>query len=154
MKWFSILAASAALAFPASPELAGIKTVYMLPMSAGLDQYLAVRLTASNLFQVVTDPQKADAVFTDRIGASLEESMHELFDLKPQDQDKSKNGDDGFKPTMAPLSRGKGSIFLVSRTSRAIVWSIYALPKSQQAGDMNDLARYIAEHLAKDRKGK
>ncbi len=29
--------------------------------------------------QVVTDPQKADVVFTDRIGAAFEEHLNELY---------------------------------------------------------------------------
>ena len=146
-----VLAASGA-----SPELTGVKTVYMLPMSAGLDQYLAVRLTSSNVFQVVTDPQKADAVFTDRIGTSLEESMHELFDPKKVETDKNGKpiASDDSRPTMAPLSRGKGSIFLVDRKTRAIIWSMYARPKTQQPDDLNHLAHQIAGQLTKDLKTK
>ena len=37
-------------------------------MSHGLDQYLANRLTNEHVFQVVTDPKLADAVFSDRVG--------------------------------------------------------------------------------------
>ena len=45
-----------------------IKTVYLLPMTNGFDQYLAIRLTTGVVLQVVTDPEKADAILTDRIG--------------------------------------------------------------------------------------
>ena len=44
-------------------------------MSNGLDQFLAIRLTSGTVMQVVTDPQKADAILTDRIGASFEEKL-------------------------------------------------------------------------------
>ena len=40
----------------------------------GLDQYLANRLTDDHIFQVVTDPKQADAVFTDRIGEAFRDA--------------------------------------------------------------------------------
>lgn len=52
--------------------LSAVHTVYLLPMSKGLDQYLANRLTGEHVLQVVTDPKLADAVFTDRVGDSFE----------------------------------------------------------------------------------
>lgn len=153
MKMFVLLAGVAATAASAaSPELSGVKTVYMLPMSGGLDQYLAVALTNGGVFKVVTDPQKAEAVFTDHIGTSLEQSLHEIY----QPAEKAENGkpSDNFKPTMAPLSRGKGSIFLVNRTTRTVLWSAYAPPKDNQADSLNRLAVRIAQQLQKDFKVK
>ncbi len=53
---------AALLSIPAvNAEVAGVKTVYVLPMTGGLDQYLAFRLTSEGVLQVVTDPAKADA---------------------------------------------------------------------------------------------
>ena len=153
VKMFVLLAGAAATAASAaSPELSGVKTVYMLPMSGGLDQYLAVALTNGGVFKVVTDPQKAEAVFTDHIGASLEQSLHELYEVKEKAEDSKSN--DNFKPTMAPLSRGKGSIFLVNRTTGAVVWSTYAPPKDNQADSLNRLAVRVAGQLQKDLKAK
>jgi len=140
----------AATVSAASPDLSGIKTVYLLPMSSGLDQYLAVRLTAAGVVQVVTDPQKADAVFTDRIGSNLEQTLEQLYQSKAKDDSK----DEGFKATMQPLSRGRGSIFLVDRKTRAVIWSMYALPKSSQADELNHLAQKITMQLGKDFKSK
>ncbi len=78
MKWFSLpVALSAPLAFaasapaPASPQLEAVKTVYVMPMSSGLDQYLANAISRIGYMQVVTDPQKADAVITANHGASF-----------------------------------------------------------------------------------
>ena len=48
-------------------DLKHVSSVYILPMSGGMDQFLANRLTTLGVFQVVTDPQRADAVITDRI---------------------------------------------------------------------------------------
>jgi hypothetical protein len=68
-----------ALASSANAQLANVHSVYLLPMGGGLDQHLANRITGAGLFQVVTDPKKADAVFTDRLGEGLETRLSELY---------------------------------------------------------------------------
>ena len=77
MKWLTNIALGAltVLLLPSSThaEVFGVKTVYLLPMASGLDQYLALQLTSSGVLQVVTDPKKADAILTDGIGARLED---------------------------------------------------------------------------------
>ncbi len=70
---------SVALAAAPNGEVARIHTVYLLPMNNGLDQYLANRLTNSGVFRVVTDPKKADALLTDRLGAAFEKRLAELY---------------------------------------------------------------------------
>jgi len=87
MKQFLLAGAVALLSMSAAAATLGeIKTVYLLPMSSGLDQYLAVQLTSGSVLQVVTDPQKADAIFTDHLGESLEQTLAELYG------DKAKSG--------------------------------------------------------------
>jgi len=134
-------------------DLSGVKAVYLMPMSGGLDQYLAVRLTSGGGIQVVTDPQKADAIFTDRIGANFEQSMQDMYGEKKKSDGKL-SSDDFARPTSQPGSRGKGSLFLVDRQSRVVLWSTYAKPKSTASEEMNHLATKIAEQLGKDRTGK
>src|SRR6266545_4422547 len=56
-------------------DLSQVRTVYILPMAGGLDQHLANRITEARAFQVVTDPKRADALLTDRLGQSLEERL-------------------------------------------------------------------------------
>jgi hypothetical protein len=68
-----ILIFSGALA--AAADLSAVKNVYVMPMSRGLDQYLASRLTAEGVFSVVTDPKLADAVLTDRVGDLLQAQL-------------------------------------------------------------------------------
>ena len=69
MKQFTIAAAALAISMSAlAAGLDDVKTVYVLPMSNGLDQYLAAQLTSGSVLQVVTDPHKADAVLTDHLG--------------------------------------------------------------------------------------
>ena len=61
-------------------------TVYLLKMSSGLDQYLANRLTADHVFQVVTDPKLADAVFTDQIGEGFQMKLDEIVPHRRRDR--------------------------------------------------------------------
>jgi len=134
-------------------DLPGVKTVYLMPMSGGLDQYLAIRLTNGGAIQVVTDPQKADAILTDRIGSNFEEKLQDLYGEKKKPDGKL-SAEDFARPTSQPGSRGKGSLFLVDRQSRLILWSIYAKPKSTDADEMNHLAAKIVDKLDKDHAGK
>jgi hypothetical protein len=137
----------------AAAGLDDVKTVYLMPMSSGLDQHLAVSLTVMGAMQVTTNPLAADAVFTDHIGAAFEQSLTDLY--KPEPTASDKKGDEEFpKPAMQPLSRGKGDIFLVDRKTHVVLWSMYAVPKSSQSEDLNELAGKIVAKLQKDRKGK
>ena len=70
---------SCSAALVCATDLASVHTVYLLKMSRGLDQFLASRLTEDHVFQVVTDPKQADAVFTDQIGEGFETKLEELF---------------------------------------------------------------------------
>ena len=63
---------------PPSPELLHIKTVYILPMRLGFDQYLANQLSQSGLLHVVTDPKKADGILTDHLGEAFEAKLDEI----------------------------------------------------------------------------
>ena len=140
-------------------ELLQIKTVYLLPMGNAFDQYLANHLTRGGILQVVTDPARADAVFTDRLGKSFQMKMEELYPTaKPEPEPvKKKDEDEPEKQSMdmksAPLDRtssfgrGKSTYFLVHRGSRNVVWSIYEKPKSLQPDDLDDTAKYVARRL-------
>src|SRR3954453_3223484 len=88
--------------------VADVQAVYLLPMSAGLDQFLANRLRG--VFRVVTDPKLADAVFTDRLGEPFEQKLAELYKSEPADSDKDDK--DSKKPVqISSFGRGKGTIF-------------------------------------------
>jgi hypothetical protein len=152
-----------------NPELPTVKTVYLLPMSNGLDQYLANRLTKGGRFEVVTDPDKADAIFTDRIGMAFEQKLEELYPPPPPPDVESKSdkkpGKDGKVPetleaTAPPVVRvssfakGRGNVFLVSRKSRAVVWSHYTTPKNMRSKSMDATADRIVDRLQDDLKPK
>jgi hypothetical protein len=67
-------------ALACAADLAGVHSVYLLPMARGMDQYLANRLTNERIFHVVTDPKLADAIFTDHLGEGFQA---ELEDFSP-----------------------------------------------------------------------
>src|SRR2546426_11923622 len=83
-------------------DLSSVRSVYLMPMYRGLDQYLANRLTNEHVFQVVTDPKLADTIFTDRIGEGFQMQLEILIPKeKPEPapakdkeaKDKEKEGD-------------------------------------------------------------
>jgi hypothetical protein len=189
MKWFClpvVLGVSLAVAGTApvkapNPQLEAVKTVYLLPMNNGLDQYLANAIARLGLFEVVTDPQKADAVLTDHLGAAFEDSMKSLYPPpappRPPKAGETTDADTGKKkkseeesekeaaakaeaeqltkeneaPVYSTFSRGRGMVFLVDRHSRSVLWSMYDKPKDTQPKTLDQLARHIASQLSADR---
>jgi len=166
MKRFWLLLCSCA-ALASAADLSTVRSVYMLPMARGLDQYLANRLTNEHLFQVVTDPKIADAVFTDRIGEAFRTQMDSL--LPPpappspaSDTKKDSKADDPTKvmtdtvnkladPSLnSSFGRAKGTIFLVDAKGRKVVWSAYEPPKSSSGNDLDRTASDIVSRLKKD----
>ena len=152
MKWLTIVALSALLASGAHAEVFGVKTVYVLPMAGGLDQYLALKLTSEGVLQVVTDPQKADAILTDGIGARLEERLTELYGAVPDNKSAKEDSADFVHAAMRPLSRNRGIVFLVNRLTRDVMWSTFEQTKSTQADELNHAAEKIVDRLAKAQK--
>jgi hypothetical protein len=163
-----LLAASAAL--PAG--LDSVRTVYFLPMSNGLDQYMANRLAAEKLFEVVTDPKLADAVFTDQIGQSFERRLEELLppekppvaeDKEADKQDKdgkeasgkeslpagSARMGEGYATRLSTFSRGKGNVFLVDLKSRRVIWSAFERPRPTSPDQLDKTSGQIITRLKK-----
>jgi hypothetical protein len=161
MKHFLLAAAALTMSVGLSAAgLGDVKTVYLLPMSNGLDQYLAQQLTAEAVLQVVTNPQKADAVLTDHLGESFEQSLADLYQTKPQAVDKDKADDAAEdKGALPPRSgmqgkRGRGTIFLVNRRTHDVLWSVYELPKDNRPAGLRRSAGRISDQLAKSVRGK
>jgi hypothetical protein len=155
MKWFCLFAALsvAHAGSEVHPELLEVKTVYLLPMTYSLDQFLAIRLTKGGILQVVTDPNLADAILSEHIGTSLDEQMKSLYGEKKTDSaDKDKAT--SFGGPMAGGTRSKGAVFLVDRKTRNVIWSDYVRPKNSQPDEVNHTADKIAGQLEKDRKVK
>jgi hypothetical protein len=160
--------------FAAHPELTQVTRVYLLPMGSAFDQYLANRLTAMRVFEVVTDPQMADAIFTDRLGEAFQEQFLELYPPPPPPQEKKEVKEETKKKESAKeespkdpelkgdvrvvrssaFSRGKGNVFLVSRKSRAVIWSIHQQPKYTSAEALDRNAEIVVKRLKDDLAGK
>ncbi|HYZ84626.1 MAG TPA: hypothetical protein VE621_09495, partial [Bryobacteraceae bacterium] len=144
-----------------NPDLAKVKSVYFLPMGNGFDQYLANRITREGLYQVVTAPDLADAVFTERIGKPFERQMLELYPPeKPAAE--ATEGDNGSSTTQRESdashsrepafrgyswSRSKGNYFLVDRESRRVIWAYYGRPSRTTSDDLYQLADKVVEAL-------
>ena len=144
-------------------ELLQVKNVYILPMGSSLDQYLANRLTRGGVLQVVIDPAKADAILTDRIGKALEVKLEELYPdpvkkaaaeallQKAKDEETDENYTMQIRTN--PVERGgsmgraKGTLFLVHRGSRNVIWSVYELPKSTRPDDLDEVATAAVNKL-------
>jgi hypothetical protein len=165
-----LLSGFLALASTAKAQLANVHSVYVLPMGSGLDQHLANRITNAGLFQVVTDPKKADAVLADRIGTGLEERLAELYPEpqapKPQPAP-AKTGEEAkpetppeiklkeaSAPPAAASGRSKGTIFLIDPRSRVVLWSLYEQPKDTSSAELDRTAGRIVARLQRDLKGK
>ena len=123
---FLLLSCSGALLFGA--DSLAVHSVYVMPMSQGMDQFLANRLAGEHTFQVVSDPKLADAVLTDRIGAALNSSLDEIAPIA-QPAAEGKEDKDAKKQPLAmnkldnpsltsTFGRGKGTFFLVNAKSR------------------------------------
>lgn len=130
------------------------QAVYILPMTGGLDQYLANRVAGAGLFRVVTDPKLADAVFTDHLGASFEQKLNELLP-PPKAQTAKEDKDDG-RPQRREYSGGaiKNTIFLVDLKSRAVIWSGYEKRGSATPSTLDREAIRIVHRIEKLRKEK
>jgi hypothetical protein len=131
-------------------DVTAVKTVYLLPMSGGLDQYLANRLTGSQIFRVVTDPRLADAIFTDQLGEAFEKK---LADLYPDPDADPGEKDDNNKPQPNPsaFGRGRGAIFLVDVKSHAVIWSLYEKRVGSKPEVLDRTAVHIVQQLKKQK---
>jgi len=179
---FAALAATAAFA-TVNPQLHDVKRVYILAMSASMDQYLANQLTKAGIFEVVTDPKKADAIITDRVGESFENKLDDLYPppAPPKKAEETKPAADSTSPAAtsdstkpepkslreinseklagldltggarpSTMGRGKGNIFIVSRESRSVLWSVYEPPRNNTSGELTKTAERVVKHLKED----
>ena len=168
MKRFSTLtlgvwAIAAFAAAAVNPQLKQVNTVYLLSMGGGMDQYLATQLTKAGLFQVVTDPQKADAILTDHVGESFETKLDQLYPAPPTPE-RVKNeeakesgrrnvdmsGGGVMRVTSSSFNRGKGNFYLVDRKTRAVLWSAYEPPRDTTPNALTKTAAKVVKRLQAD----
>jgi hypothetical protein len=172
-----LLCGSAVLACGA--DLSDIRTVYLMPMARGMDQYLAHRLTGEKVFQVVTDPKEADAIFSDRIGEAFRAQVERLLPpAKPAPEKAPPEKTASDKPAPAKpakdeeeapaklitetenkldnpalnssFGRGKGTIFLVDLKTSKVLWSAYEEPLGNDGKTLDRAALDVVNRLKKD----
>ena len=160
----------------AAAELTAGRTVYLMPMGRGLDQFIANRLTRMHVLQVVTDPAKADTIFTDQVGASLEDRLKDLYPPPPAPEAKeAAKGKEAAKekPETSPAKarpsllaetvnkadqaggmgvsgRGRGTIFLVDVKSRQVLWSAFEKPRNSSPRELDHTAERVVKLLKED----
>lgn len=142
------IAAVSLFAAMLSAQYAGPKTVYILPMTAGLDQYLAQWLTRNHVMTVVTDPTAAEVVMTDRLGEGFEQKLNEIRP-EPAKSGKNDKGNTNSVQHHFTTSKTQGTVFLVDAKTRQVIWSDYQKPpRSHSDHDLNRTAEQIAKKLA------
>lgn len=149
---------------PAVPAgAAGVRNVYLLPMPNGLEQFIANQLTARGLMTVVADPNLADALFTDTVGKTFEKRYLELYpppappkqEDEEEEQPRAKQGSssavmdvkDAKQERTGSFGRGKGTIFLIDRKTKTVLWSAYVRPKSSLPRELDRAAKTIADRI-------
>jgi hypothetical protein len=152
--WVALYAAAASAADPPKyPDLVYVRQIYIAPMASGFDQYLANRLTQGGRFQVVTDPQIAEAILTDRIGESFEAYFATLYPPpKPETENAEEEGDleaEQPRTRVSAFNRARGNLYLVERASRKVIWSDYRRPRNTRPDELDDLADHFAGRLRK-----
>jgi hypothetical protein len=176
MKW-ALLILSCLLPAAQSASLGEVKSVYLLPMAFGLDQYLASRLTSIQVLPVVADPKAADAILTDRLGPAFEARLDELYPPPPppakseEEKEKEKQAAEGKEDQepgggdseivrgpgvggMSTFGRGRGNIFLVDVATRRVLWSTHEPPRDGTTAELDRTAERIARDIRKALLGK
>ena len=120
------------------------RTVYVLEMADGLDQYLSSRLTANRVFWVVLEPTSADAVLTQ----SLDENFWNwLSHNYPPPAGAPASTRSPAPATGRTTPRQPGMVFLVDPRTRVVLWSFWISPKKATPDELNHNAEVIAAQL-------
>jgi hypothetical protein len=145
-----ILALSGSLLFGAT--LSDVKSVFVMPMGRGLDQFIANHLAAGKVFTVVTDPKLADAILTDRVGDDFARQLDELAPLPAEGEaksDQTREGQLDNPSSRSSFGRAKGTFFLVDTKSREVLWSTFEQPKGSDPRSLDRGASVVVERLRK-----
>jgi hypothetical protein len=138
--------------FCSAAQLKDVKSVYFYPMPGGFEQHLASQIVRNHVYQVVSDPKLADAIFTDNISdAFLYNLDHINTPAKPATLSGSVSSMTvNEAPHASSFSRGKGTLFLVDAKSKQVVWSIYKKPKNTLPATLDKTAKKVIQKLEID----
>jgi hypothetical protein len=155
MKRIAVVLACAAGAL-CGADLGSVRTVYVMPMSHGMEQHLASWLTAEHVFQVVSDPKLADAVLTDHVDAELTAALEEINPRAPaapagEAKDSTAPLNKLDKP-VSSLGRAKGVFFLVDVKARQVLWSTFEAERRTDSRRLDRTASDIVSRLRRDLK--
>ncbi len=120
------------------------RTVYVLEMADGLDQYLSSRLTANRVFWVVLEPTSADAVLTQSLDETFWNWLAHNYP-PPAGSPASTRAPLATNPRSS--SRQPGMVFLVDPRTRVVLWSFWISPKKPTPDELNRNAEIIAAQL-------
>lgn len=141
MKQFALAAFCGAALLAQNPA---VRSVYILPMTGGLDQYLAGTITRGHIMIVVANPKTADAVLTDHLGESFEQQMDQIAGRDKDGKDKDGKDKDTTSHPSFRSGSAKGTVFLVDAKSRQVLWSDYEKPSRRS---LDREAERIAKQL-------
>jgi len=130
-------------------NLSRVKTVYIMGMSNGFDQFLASRFTSSGLLWVVLDPVNADAVVTDRLDEDFWRWLNERYPNRaraPQSADMNDRRPDNIVGAVGPKVRG--TLFLVDPKTRLVLWSVYDQVKKVSSDNLDQMAARVTKRLS------
>jgi hypothetical protein len=134
-------------------QLKDVKSVYFYPMPGGFEQHLASRIVRDHVYQVVSDPKLADAVFTDQISDAFLYKLDHINTPPPPPTTQgsiSTMASNTNAPQASSFSRGKGTIFLVDAKSKQVVWSLFEKPKDTLPRTLDKTAKKIVDKLEID----
>jgi len=117
--------------------------VYVVAMANELDQYLASRLTSSDVLRVVLDSTKADVVFTDKLDGAFWAWLAMTYPIP------GKPSDSKFTSKTQAVSgkADQGTVFLVDPKARVVLWSTYDKVRSASPDELDRAAARIVKHL-------
>jgi len=124
-------------------ELSKVHTVYIVGMSNGLDQFLASRLTSSDVLWVVLDPAKADAVLTDKLDEAFWGWLNSRFPAK----ESSSKDDLRSRNVSRPAGTIRGTVFLIDPKSSLVLWSTYDQVNRASPAELDQAASRITSRL-------
>lgn len=123
-------------------ELSKVHTVYIVGMSNGLDQFLASRLTSSDVLWVVLDPAKADAVLTDKLDEAFWGWLTSRFPSKESGKDDLRS-----RSVSHPAGTIRGTVFLIDPKSSLVLWSTYDQVNRASPAELDQAASRITSRL-------
>jgi hypothetical protein len=125
------------------------RTVYIVPMANGLDRHLASRLTSSGAVWIVLDPEKAEAVLTDRVDDAFWTWSNARFKPGGKASNAAPNDDDRSRYDRPRMGGYRGTVFLVDPRHGVVLWSIYEPTPDTSANALDQAAVRVAINLKK-----